>query len=161
MSQVSKEEQLIRDTIARGVEVHIVMVDPGWVLGSRTASTLFDNFYNQKRFGEKFRDAHSTLSAIALDVNEDLGERMWIHTYRSMIPQSVTVADPGVPTALGLLELHTYGRRADRSRIPLPGSEGCGLLLDATLRSISNVAGHDFTRANPDSSSGSLFGLAP
>lgn len=161
MSQVAKEERLIRDTIARGVEVHIVMVDPSWVLGSRTASTLFDSFYNQKRFGERFREAHSTLGAIALDVNERLGaERLRIHTYRSMIPQSVTIADPGDPAALGILELHAYGRPADRARTSLPGTEGRNL-LDPTLRSVSHLVGHDFTRENPDSSSGSLPGLVP
>lgn len=151
MSRVSKEEQLIRDTVARGVEVHIVMVDPEWVLGSRTASAIFENFYRQKRFGEKFYQAYSDLSRMAVGVNAGYDrERMRIYTYQSMITQSATIADPGSPEAFGLLELHTYGRYADRIRTLLPGPGGRGLLLDQKLRSISNLAGHDFTRENPD-----------
>lgn len=150
MSKVSKNERLIRDTVARGVEVHVVMVDPGWVLGSREISAAFDSFYREHRFGEKFREAHARLTAIALDVNNTVGQdRMQIHTYQSMVPQSATIADPGSREAFGHMELHAYGRFADRIRTPLPGSDRSGRLLAHTLRSISNLADHDFTRESP------------
>lgn len=146
MSQVAKTEQQIRYTVARGVEVHIVMVDPQWVLSTRSTAAIFENFYSRDRFGDSFYEAYSTLTAIARDVNESFGEeRMRVHTYQSVITQSATIADPGTQDAFGILELHTYGRYTDRLRTLLPGSGGRSLLLAQKLRSISNLAGYDFT----------------
>lgn len=151
MSQVSEKERRLRDTVARGVDVHIVMVDPEWVLSHPEVSAIFDTFYNRERFGEKFRETHSRLTALALEVNREQGrEGLRIHTYQSVVPQSVIVADPGTTNAFGFLELHTYRRPTDRIRTLLSGPDHSGLLLAQTLRSISNLADYDFTREHTD-----------
>ena len=151
MTQISRKEPRIREAAARGLRIHMVMVDPDWILSSRAVSAMFDNYYSQVNFGQRFRDAHSRLSTIALDLNDRFGEeRMRVHTYQSVVTQSATIADPGNDWAFGFLELHAYGRYTDRTRTRLPGPDGRDLLLAQRLRAISNLAGYDFTSDKPD-----------
>lgn len=161
MSELSTREHRIRETIARGVDIHVVMVDPEWVLRSPEISAIYDDFYRQEGFAESFREAHSKLHDIAVDVNESADQaQLRIHTYRSVITQSATIADPGTSLAFGHLELHTYGRYMDRIRTTLPGIDGQGLLLAQCLRSISNLAGYNFTNSPHGAISSPLLAFA-
>ncbi len=145
MTKLSTDGPRIRRTIARGVDIHVVMVDPEWILGSRDIAGIYDDFYRQEGIAKSFQAAHARLTDLADEINSGSKSQLRVHIYRSVITQSATIADPGTSAAFGQLELHTYGHQMDRIRTTLPGIDGQALLLAQCLRTVSNLVGYDFT----------------
>jgi hypothetical protein len=116
MSHVSNQEDLIRRTVARGVRVEFVMLDPRWLRRQAELHVSLDKYYD----GDVVRAAQASyerLKEIERRLNRAYGaDHVRVRTYQQLSLMSATIADPDQPDAYGVIEFHLF-RGAGRYRM--------------------------------------------
>jgi hypothetical protein len=116
MSHVSTQEDLISRTVARGVRVEFVMLDPRWLRRQAEFHVSLDKYYD----GDAVRAAQASyhrLKDIERRLNRAYGaDHVKVRTYQQLSLMSATVADPDQPDAHGVIEFHLF-RGAGRYRM--------------------------------------------
>lgn len=148
---VSKEVERIADAAARGVRVDFVMVDPGWLREQPAVPGLMENFYDEIGFVARVEKARSALEALAARLaDEGAPGRVRVHTYRSWVQQSATIADPWSDEPQGYVEFHLFRRRQHWVRLVASGFDGPRTdrpYVSHILREIDRLLGYDLARA--------------
>ena len=116
MSHVSNQEDLIARTVARGVRVEFVMLDPKWLRRQAELHVSLDTYYD----GDVVRAAQASyqrLREIERRLNRTYGvDHVKVRTYQQLSLMSATIADPDQPDAYGVIEFHLF-RGAGRYRM--------------------------------------------
>ena len=116
MSHVSSQEDLIARTVARGVRVDFVMLDPKWLRRQAELHVSLDKYYD----GDVVRAAQASyqrLREIERRLNRTYGvDHVNVRTYQQLSLMSATIADPDQPDAYGVIEFHLF-RGAGRYRM--------------------------------------------
>jgi hypothetical protein len=116
MSHASNEEDLIARTVARGVRVEFVMLDPRWLRRQAELHVSLDKYYD----GDAVRAAQASyqrLRDIERRLNRTYGaDHVKLRTYQQLSLMSATIADPDQPDAYGVIEFHLF-RGAGRYRM--------------------------------------------
>jgi hypothetical protein len=153
LTRMAYDDEIIRETVGRGVEVHFVMIDPEWLAKNDQVSRVIEDYYRfpqTQRFLAQARAAHRTLRELAAELNEEHGaRRVRVHTFRSLVGYSAVIADPGRRRESGVLEFHMYARAMGRFRLQVRGYAGGAVnpsFLHHMVASISKLAGFDFGR---------------
>jgi hypothetical protein len=150
MTRISRSPSGVEDAVVRGVQVHFVMPDPKWLRWDRTARRLTADYYGQSHFAFQLRQSHTALKRLGDDLNTRFGSgSVTIHTHRMFMPVSLTVADPGTTSAIGIIEHHYFGGAPD-ARFWLEAKHyesvnGNPAILEIVVAAFSRLAGHDFT----------------
>jgi hypothetical protein len=150
MTTISRSPKGVEEAVARGVQVHFVMPDPKWLRWDRTARRLTADYYGQSHFAFQLRQSHAALKRLEDDLNTRFGSgSVTIHTHRTFMPMSLTVADPGTKRAIGIIE-HHYAGGAPEARFWLEAkyyesNNGNAAILEIVVGAFSRLAGHDFT----------------
>jgi hypothetical protein len=116
MSHVSTQEDQIARTVARGVRVEFVMLDPRWLRRQDELHVSLDKYYD----GDAVRAAQASyqrLRDIERRLNRTYGaDHVKLRTYQQLSLMSATIADPDQPDAHGVIEFHLF-RGAGRYRM--------------------------------------------
>lgn len=150
MTKISRSPSIVEQAVARGVQVHFVMPEPRWLRWDRTGRRVTGWYYGHTRFDVLVRESHAALVSLGKDLNTRFGEgSVTIHTHRMFMPVSLTVADPGTTSAVGIIEHHYYGGAPD-ARFWLEAKHyesvnGNPAILEIVVAAFSRLAGHDFT----------------
>lgn len=125
LTGISMDEDRILEAVRRGVRVDFVMVDPGWLRAHAQVQELVGTYYAEDAFLPRVERAHAMLRSLSerLDGSGSEGA-VHVHTYRSWVQHSVTIADPWTDRARGYLEFHVFGRRPAWVRLVVSGFEG-------------------------------------
>lgn len=125
LTGVSAEMDHIEEAVGRGVRVDFVMADPQWLRTQWQVSELMNSFYDEYAFVVRVERAHTILRALAERLAADGAEgAVRVHTYRSWVQHSVTIADPWSDQPKGYMEFHVFGRRPHWIRLVASGFEG-------------------------------------
>lgn len=145
MSHVSTQEDLITRTVARGVRVEFVMLDPRWLRRQAELHVSLDKYYD----GDAVRAAQASyhrLREIERRLNRAYGaDHVQLRTYQQLSLMSATIADPGRPDAYGVIEFHLF-RGAGRYRMIASNYADDGTntpLIAGVLDAIAKVLGRD------------------
>jgi len=150
MTKISRSPGVVEQAVARGVQVHFVMPEPRWLRWDRTGRHLTGRYYGHSRFDLLVLESHSALTSLGESLNARFGEgSVTIHTHRMFMPLSLTVADPGTTSAVGIIEHHYFGGAPD-ARFWLEAKHyesdnGNPAILEIVVAAISRIAEHDFT----------------
>lgn len=110
MTSLSRDVDVIRATVQRGVRIVLEVTDAQWVRDRAETMAMIDATYGRANFVDQIEDSTSRLVALARDLNLNYGaDRVEVWAVSAFIPQSGTVADPDSPRAWGWVEWHTYG----------------------------------------------------
>ena len=116
MSHVSNQEDEITRTVARGVRVEFVMLDPRWLRRQDELHVSLDKYYD----GDVVRAAQASyqrLRDLERKLNRTYGaDHVTLWTYQQLSLMSATIADPDQPGAHGVIEFHLF-RGAGRYRM--------------------------------------------
>ena len=116
MSHVSNQEDQITRTVARGVRVEFVMLDPRWLRRQDELHVSLDKYYD----GDAVRAAQASyqrLRDLERRLNRTYGaDHVTLRTYQQLSLMSATIADPDQPNAHGVIEFHLF-RGAGRYRM--------------------------------------------
>jgi hypothetical protein len=141
MSHVSLQEDQIARTVARGVRVEFVMLDPAWLRRHDELHALLDTYYD----GDAVRAAQASyqrLRDLERRLNRAYGaDHVTVRTYRTLSLMSAAIADPGSPDAHGVIELHLF-RNAGRYRMiasTYPDDGTNTPLIDGVLDAITKI----------------------
>jgi hypothetical protein len=145
MSHVSTQEDLITRTVARGVRVEFVMLDPRWLRRQAELHVSLDKYYD----GDAVRAAQASyqrLRDIERRLNRAYGaDHVKLRTYQQLSLMSATIADPAQPDAYGVIEFHLF-RGASRYRMIASNFADDGTntpLIAGVLDAIAKVRGRD------------------
>lgn len=150
MTKISRSPGVVEQAVARGVQVHFVMPEPRWLRWDRTGRRLTGWYYGHTRFDVLVLESHTALTRLRDNLNARFGQgSVTIHTHRMFMPVSLTVADPGTTSAVGIIEHHYFGGAPD-ARFWLEAKHyesdnGNPAILEIAVAAISQLAGHDFT----------------
>jgi hypothetical protein len=151
MSHVSLQEDQIARTVARGVRVEFVMLDPAWLRRHDELHALLDTYYE----GDAVRAAqasHQRLRDLARRLNREYGaDHVTVRTYRTLSLMSAAIADPGSPDASGVIELHLF-RGAGRYRMiarTYPDDGTNTPLIDGVLDAVTKILGQPMDSGSP------------
>jgi hypothetical protein len=143
MSHVSNQEDQIARTVARGVRVEFVMLDPQWLRRQDELHVSLDKYYD----GDAVRAAQASyqrLRDLERRLNRAYGaDHVKLRTYQQLSLMSATIADPDRPDAHGVIEFHLF-RGAGRYRMIATNYEDDGTntpLIDGVLDAIAKVLG--------------------
>ena len=141
MSHVSLQEDQITRTVARGVRVEFVMLDPAWLRRHDELQVLLDTYYD----GDAVRAAQASyqrLRDLARRLNRAYGaDHVTVRTYRTLSLMSAAIADPGEPDAHGVIELHLF-KGAGRYRMianTYPDDGTNTPLIDGVLDAVTKI----------------------
>ncbi|MFJ3403955.1 hypothetical protein [Promicromonospora sp. NPDC090134] len=154
MTKISRSPGVVKQAVARGVQVHFVMPEPRWLRWDRTGRRLTGGYYGHTRFDVLVQESHAALARLGKELNAEFGEgAVTIHTHRMFMPLSLTVADPGTTRAVGVIEHHYFGG-APEARFWLEAKHyesdnGNPAILEIAVAAISQLTGHDFNRDAP------------
>jgi hypothetical protein len=108
MSHVSTQEDQITRTVARGVRVEFVMLDPRWLRRQDELHVSLDKYYD----GDAVRAAQASyqrLRDIERRLNRTYGaDHVTLRTYQQLSLMSAMIADPEQPNAHGVIEFHLF-----------------------------------------------------
>lgn len=153
MSVMSRESDLIRTAALSGLEIHIMMVDPGWLRRSRGMATALAMYYDNPQLPRQIVKAHRDLESLAGELNAECGEeRVHLHTYRAISPFGATIADPGTREVNGFIEFHVTGRIPRRIRFSVEYYQDDARdrsVVSQIVDSISDLSGFDFKATAP------------
>lgn len=157
MTELAHDEDLIAKTVARGIDIDVIKVDPVWLLEHPAIADNIERYYDRDAgFIGRVVAAHQRLEQIAAKVNEGEGGRLRIHVFSTTVQYSGTVRDPGTDEAQGYVEFHLYRRSVERIGIGVrqyeSDDEWNPPLLQHVLGSLSLAVGYevvDLRRAPP------------
>jgi hypothetical protein len=149
MSHVSNQDDQIARTVARGVRVEFVMLDPTWLRRQDELHVALDRYYD----GDAVRAAQASyqrLRDIERRLNRTYGaDHVTLRTYRQLSLMSATIADPDQPHAHGVIEFHLF-RGASRYRMIASNYPDDGTntpliagVLDAVAKVLGQPKGED------------------
>ncbi|MFC8800572.1 hypothetical protein ACFT2C_22800 [Promicromonospora sp. NPDC057138] len=125
LTRISADEDRIAEAVARGVRVDFVMADPQWSRERAQVQDLVGVYYDEDAFLTRMEKAHGTLRSFAERFDGVSGEGVvYVHTYRSWVQHSATIADPWSPEPKGYLEFHVFRRQAAWIRLRASGFDG-------------------------------------
>ncbi len=141
MSHVSNQDDQITRTVARGVRVEFVMLDPEWLRRQDELHVSLDKYYD----GDAARAAQASyqrLRGLERRLNRVYGaDHVTVRTYRTLSLMSAAIADPGSPDAYGVIELHLF-RGAGRYRMiasTYPDDGTNTPLIDGVLDAVTKI----------------------
>ncbi|WP_460753258.1 hypothetical protein [Myceligenerans cantabricum] len=148
MTALAHDEDLIARTVARGVDIDVVKVDPVWLVDHPAIAANIERYYDRDAgFIDRVVAAHERLEQIAVKVNDGDGGRLRIHVFGSTVQYSGAVRDPGTTEAQGYVEFHLFRRSVGRIGIGVRQYENDDEwnppLLEHVLGSLSLAVGHD------------------
>lgn len=125
LTGISADEDRIVEAVARGLRVDFVMVDPHWLREQPQVEGLVGTFYGEQLFLARVEKAHAMLGSLAERFDHEQGAgTVRLHTYRSWVQHSATIADPWSPEPTGYLEFHVFRRHASWIRLRAAGFNG-------------------------------------
>lgn len=101
LTSVSQDEEHIRETVGRGVDIDFVMVDPQWLRQQRKVAALAGDYYTESAFVARVEGAYDRLRGLAERYPEEAaGGTVRLHT----------------PTAHGFSTARRSSNRGPRTR---------------------------------------------
>jgi len=124
LTGISTDRDRIEAALLRGVHVDFVMVDPEWLRERAQLQDLMDVYYDEEEFVARAERAHASLVTLAGHHDGRVGEgAVRVHTYRSWVQHSATIADPWSEEPKGYIEFHVFRRRRSWVRLVASGFE--------------------------------------
>ncbi len=124
LTEISTDRDRVEGALMRGVHIDFVMVDPEWLRERAQLRDLMDVFYDEEEFVARAERAHSSLMTLAKHHDGRTGEgAVRVHTYRSWVQHSATIADPWSEEPKGYIEFHVFRRRRSWFRLVASGFE--------------------------------------
>lgn len=109
ITTLSRDERLLRETVHRGVQVDVVMIDPDWLHRNPQIASMLDKSYEHAGFSVQTRASLQRMQDLAARLNEETGQDLIrIHTYQSWPAFSITIADCRSDRPVGFLEFHLH-----------------------------------------------------
>lgn len=127
LTGISADEDRIVEAVARGLRVDFVMIDPHWLREQPQVEDLVGTYYGEQLFLARVEEAHAMLGSLAGRLDREQGDgdgTVRLHTYRSWVQHSATIADPWSPEPTGYLEFHVFRRHAAWIRLRAAGFDG-------------------------------------
>ena len=122
MTSLSRDTEVIRAAIARGLSVTLEVMDGEWLRDHPDISRVVDETYGRADFVSQVEDSTVRLVGLARELNRQWGaDRVRVYAVQAFIPQSATIADEGTARAWGWVEWHTYGFPHGQLRIRVRG----------------------------------------
>lgn len=148
MTALARDEDLIARTVAQGVDIDVIKVDPEWLVRNPAIAGSVEHYYDRDAgFIDRLIAAHDRLEQIAVRVNNGAGGRLRIHVYAATIQYSGAVSDPHTPEGRGYVEFHLFRRVVERIGIGVHEYESDDRwnppLLHHVLGSLSRAVGYD------------------
>lgn len=110
MTSLSRDVEVIRSAVERGIRVTIEIVDVAWLRANPEMMQAVDATYGRTDFVDQIDDSTKKLVALAREINRVSGaDRVQVFAVQAFIAQSGTIADADTDRAWGWVEWHTYG----------------------------------------------------
>ncbi|MFC6510467.1 hypothetical protein ACFQBY_18600 [Promicromonospora citrea] len=150
LTSVSQDEEHIRETVGRGVDIDFVMVDPQWLRQQRKVAALAGDYYTESAFVARVEGAYDRLRGLAERYPEEAaGGTVRLHTYRAWVQHSATIVEPWSEDPTGFVEFHVYRRRRAWVRLVLVGldsGEGDRPYVQQILEEVDQLLGYSLSR---------------
>jgi hypothetical protein len=149
MTSVFREEDLIRNTVARGVHVEFVLINPDWLSMDKPLCALVDDYYNRTNFVDTVRESLNFIENMKQELNSEYGAgKVEVRTINQLVYYSGTIADYGTDKARGYIEFHLYRAPLGRFRMQVVDYMGSPMedpsLVYHWLASLSRMTGRDY-----------------
>lgn len=127
MSRLSRNPDLVREAVKRGVRVKFCLTDPDWLSANVEVVATLASFYDTDNILGKNRDSFDRLCRLRDELNAAHGAgKVTVVTYQSPIMMSATVADPDTVRARGVVEFHLFQAGDKRFRLDVRGYRQSG-----------------------------------
>jgi hypothetical protein len=140
MSRLSKNADLIRQTVERGVRVRLILIDPDWLASESSVAERLGNFYDTENIIGKNEDAYRRLCRLRDELLRDHGrDAIQVHVHQNVIMMSATIADPRSRRASGFVEFHLFKAGDKRFRLNVvnyPREDGERSLITQVVHAI-------------------------
>ncbi|MFI2363003.1 hypothetical protein [Promicromonospora sp. NPDC019610] len=109
ITTLSRDERLLRETVRRGVQVDVVMIDPDWLNSNPPIAAMLDDAYQHEGFSAQTKASLHRAQELAARLNKEVGkELVRVRTYQSWPAFSITIADCRSDQPVGFVEFHLY-----------------------------------------------------
>jgi hypothetical protein len=151
LTGISTDRDRIERALVRGVHVDFVMVDPDWLRERSQLQDQMDVYYDEGGFIARAERAHASLVTLAEHHDGKASEgAVRVHTYRSWVQHSATIADPWSEEPKGYIEFHVFRRRRSWVRLVASGFEGASgdqPYVSQILREVDRLLGYRLVEA--------------